>query len=61
MTPHLGNTFLLHSSQQLPPSQSQTLEGLVVLTQAKARDSPCALLPEPQRHKDNVRCGALGA
>ena len=44
-------------------SPSRTLEGLYELTRrpSRALDSPCALLPELQRYKDTVRCGALGA
>ena len=39
------------------------LEGLFELTRrlSRALDSPRALLPELQRHKDTVRCAALGA
>ena len=46
-----------------PLSPSRTLEGLFELTRrpSRALDSPRALLPELQRYKDTVRCGALGA
>ena len=48
MTPHQGNTILLHSYQQLASSPSRTL------------DSPSALLPELLRYNDTFRCAALG-
>ena len=46
-----------------PSSLSPTLEGLFELTRrpSMALDSPRALLPELQRYKDTVRCGALDA
>ena len=46
-----------------PSSPSRTLEGLFELTRCPSRalDSPRALLPELQRYKSTVRCGALGA
>ena len=57
MTPHQGNTILFRSPQQLP-----RLGGLFELTRrpSLALDSPHALLPELQRNKDTVSCGALG-
>ena len=46
-----------------PSSTSLTLERLFELARrpSRALDSPCALLPELQRYKDTVTCGALGA
>ena len=60
MTPHGGNTSLPFLPAT-PSSPSRTLEGLLELTPSRALDSPRALLPELQRYKDTVRCGALGA
>ena len=58
MTPY-SLTFL----PATPSSPSRTLEGLFELTRrpSQALDLPRALLPELQRYKDTVRCGALGA
>ena len=60
MTPHRGDTFLFHSSQQPDP---RTLEELFELTRrpSRALDSPRALLPELQRYMDAVRYATLGA
>ena len=62
MTPPWGNT-ILPFLPATPSSLSRTLKGLFELTQrpSRALDSPRALLPELQRYKDTVRCGALGA
>ena len=63
MTPSRGNTILFHSSQQLPRLRLGPSKGFFELTWRPTRslDSPCALLPELQRYKDTVRCGAPGA
>ena len=63
MTPLRENTILFRSSQQLPLSLSQTLEGFFELTRrtSRALALPHTLLLELQRYKDNVRCAALGA
>ena len=46
-----------------PLSPSRTLEGLFELIRrpSRALDLPRVLLPELQRYKDTIRCGALGA
>ena len=59
MTAHWENTILCSSSQQLPCLRLGPLKGAVLAQ--KALDSPYALLPELQRHKDTVRCAVLGA
>ena len=61
MTPRLGDTFLLGSSQQLR-LVSVLDPWLFELTWSASRafDSPHALLPELQRFRDIVRCAALG-
>ena len=63
MTPHWGGYFSHPFLPATPLSLSRTLEGLFDLTRrpSRALDSPRALLPELQRYKDTVRCGALGA
>ena len=63
MTPHRGKTILFRSSQQLPRLRLGPSKGFFELTQRpfRALNSPHALLPELQRYKDTVRCGALGA
>ena len=61
--PSLGKHYSLLFLLAIPSSPSWTLEGLFELTRrpSRALDSPRALLPELQRYKDTVRCGALGA
>ena len=61
--PSLGKHFSLLFLPATPSSPSRTLEGLFELTRlpSRALNSPRALLPELQRYKDTVRCGALGA
>ena len=63
MTPLRENTILFRSSQQLPLSLSQTLEGLFELTRrtSRALALPHTLLLELQRNMNTVRCVALGA
>ena len=58
MNPRPENIALLPA---IPSSLVSTLEGLLELTRrpSLALDSPHALLPELQRYKDTVRCGAL--
>ena len=58
MTPHRGKHYSLPFLPATPSSPSRTLEGLFELTRRPSR--PRALLPELQRHKDTVRCAALG-
>ena len=62
MTSRRGNTILFRSSQQLPRLRLKPSKGFFELTRrpSRALDSPHALLPELQRYKDTVRCGALG-
>ena len=50
-------------SLSFQPNSSRTLEGLFELTlpPSRALASPLALLLEPQRYKDIVRCAVLGA
>ena len=62
MTPFSGKHYSLLFLPATPSVLSWTLEGLFELTwhPSWALDSPCALLPELQRYKDTVRCGALG-
>ena len=59
MTPDRGNTFTFRSSQQLSCLRLGPSKGFFELTwrPSRALDSPCALLPELQRHKDTVRRG----
>ena len=61
--PLSGKHFSLPFLPATPLSPSRTLEGLFELTRrpSRALDLPRALLPELQRYKDTVRCGALGA
>ena len=61
--PSSGKHYSLPFLPATPSSPSRTLEGLFELTRrpSRALDSPRALLPELQRYKDTVRCGALGA
>ena len=61
--PKSGKHYSLAFLPATPLSASRTLEWLFELTRrpSQALDSPCALLPEPQRYKDTVRCAALGA
>merc|ERR1711923_662825 len=61
--PLSGKTYSLTFLPATPSSPSQTLEGLFELTRRPswALNSPRALLPELQRYKETVRCGALGA
>ena len=61
--PQLGRYFSLPFLLATPSFPSQTLEGLFELTQCPSRalNSPHSLLPELQRYKNVVRCGALGA
>ena len=63
MTPRKGKYCSLSFLPATPSSPSLTLEGLFELTRrpSRALDWPRALLPELQRYKDTVRCGALGA
>ena len=58
--PCQGNSILFRSSQQLPRLRLGTLFELT-RRPSQALDSPRALLPELQRYKDTIRCGALGA
>ena len=60
MTPCQGNTILFCSSQQLPQLHIGPLKGFFELTQRPSR-ALNSLLPELQRYKDTIRCGALGA
>ena len=61
--PSSGKHYSFPFLPATPLSPSRTLEGLFELTRrpSRALDSPRALLPELQRYKDTVRCGALGA
>ena len=61
--PSSGKHYSLPFLPATPSSPSRTLKGLFELTRrpSRALDSPRALLPELQRYKDTVRCGALGA
>ena len=61
MTPRQGNTFLFRSSQQLPRRHLGPLKGFLSWHGTLQGPSPRALLPELQRYKDTVRCGALCA
>merc|ERR1711923_60177 len=60
--PSSGKHYSLPFLPATPSSPSRTLEGLFELTRrpSRALNSPRALLPELQRHKDTVRCAALG-
>ena len=55
--------YFLSFPPATPSSPSLTLEGLFELTRhpSRALKLSLALLPELQRYKDTVRCGALGA
>ena len=53
MTPNWGNTVF----SSVPPSNSL----VSVSDPSRALDSPRVLLPELQRYKDAIKCGALGA
>ena len=61
--PSSGKHYSLPFLPATPSSPSRTLEGLFELTwcPSQALASPRALLPELQRYKDTIRCGALGA
>ena len=61
--PLSGKHFFLPFLTATPLSPSPTLEGLYKLTgrPSMALDSPRALLPEPKRDKDSIRCATLGA
>ena len=63
VNPSSGKHYSLPFLPATPSSPSRTLEGLFELTKrhSRALNSPRALLPELQRYKDTVRCGALGA
>ena len=60
--PLSGKTIFCSSSHQLPFLSLGPLNGLFELTQCPSRplDLTGALLPELQRYKDTVKCGALG-
>ena len=61
--PSSGKHYSLLFLPATPSSPSRSLEGLFELTRrpSRALASPRALLLELQRHKDTVRCAALGA
>ena len=63
MIPNQEDTFLFCYSQHLARLCIGPIEGLFELTRrpSRALDSPRALLPELQRNKDTVRCGAIVA